>query len=280
MENHELSLMFQLTQAPVISENLMDMGAQLRAEADYINSLPRTRENALEVKKRRTEFNRKFAEAEEGRKAVRKACLAPYERAQKLYDGFVSAPFAELDKACKDFVGEVENRDKAECEDRLKAYFAELCGMRGLPWLKWERLGLKVDLTTARQKEPRKAMDTIKAFVDRVYADLDAIARMEDGAELAAEYESCLDLTTAIQRVQSRKDAVRIAEENRKCREERKAEAAQLMETVTAADVGTVVNVQAEKKFQTTFTVTATLPMLRGLRAFLDGHQYEYQEEN
>ena len=33
-----------------------------------------------------------------------------------------------------------------------------------------------------------------------------------------------------------------------------------------------------EKKFRTTFTVIASMPKLRGLKAFLEGNHYEYQE--
>ena len=279
MTENAMVPVLECRQVPVIVENLMDMAADFQAKQEYIATLSKDDEGMAKVKALRAETRKTFEALEEQRKAVKAQVEAPYKKAETLYKHFVKTPFEAFDESCKSFVEAVEGSMKAECEARLKEYFCELCGMRGLLWLKWERLGLRVDMATARQKEPRKAMDTILAFVNRVCEDLSAIDQMDDSAELAAEYESCLDITTAIQRVKNRRKAATLAEENRRAREARQVEAATLTEAVKTADVGAVVPLQQEKQFQVTFTVTASMPMLRGLRAFLEDKNYEYQEE-
>jgi biopolymer transport protein ExbB/TolQ len=83
-------------------------------------------------------------------------------------------------------------------------------------------------------------------------------------------------VSETIRRVNARKEAQRIADENRAHREARQAQAAQLRQAMP--EIGTVVMPQMEKKFQVTFTVTATMPMLRGLKAWLEDKKIEYQE--
>lgn len=278
-ENVERMPMLECRQPPVISENLMDMGAFILAQKDMVLDMPRDREHIGTVKALRAQMRKEFDALENQRKAVKKAVLAPYEKAENLYKGFVSAPFSEFDNVCKAYVEEVETREKQECEERLKEYFAELCAMKGIFWLKWEQLGIRVDLATARQAEPKKAMERIRQALDGVEQTASAIHDMEDSADILAEYTLCLDLATAIQRVQARKRSLEIARENRekyeavRARNQNIAQMAQNM-----ADVGTVYLQEQEKKYRVKFTITATMPMLRGLKAFLDGHNFEYQE--
>lgn len=269
----------ECTQVPVIAENLMDMAASYQAKLDYINTLPRDDAGMKAVKALRSEARKEFEELDAKRKEVKQQVMGPYNKAETIFKSFVTTPFNALDKACKDFSDSVEGEIKDRCEERLRSYFTELCGMKGLLWLKWERLGIKVDLATARLKEPVKMMERIKAFVDRVSGDLAVIDTMEDSAQLAAEYESCLDITTAIQRLQNRRRSEQIAEENRKAREARQTEAAALLTEVRSTDVGAVLLDQQEKKCTVTFTVTATMPMLRALKAWLESKNMEYREE-
>ncbi len=281
MENENLSVMLKCVQAPIISENLMDVGVQLQAKLDMIRSFPKDREHAAKVKKLRAECNKAFKEAEDGRKAVKQECLLPYEKAMKLYDGFVKSPFGAFDAECKSFIDQVEGQEKAECEERLKEYFAELCAMKGIHWLKWERMGIKVDLATARLETPKKAMEAIKGKVDKVCADLDVLSAMEDSTEYLAEYESCLDVSEAIRRATARKEAQRIAEENRAAREARQAQSAHLRQAATAEapQIGTVGRVEPEvKEVCVVFSATGSRPMLRAWIESAHRHNIRIQE--
>lgn len=268
----------ECTQVPVIAENLMDMAASYQVKKDYIATLPRDDEGMKAVKALRAEARKEFDALDEKRKEVKRKVMEPYNKAETIFKSFVTIPFNALDAACKEFSDSVEGEMKARCEAELKEYFAELCAMRGIHWLPWERLDFKVDLATARMKEPKKAMEAIKANVDKVCSDLDTITHMDNSTEYLAEYESCLDVSEAIRRVNTRREAQRIAEANRAEREARMQQSALIREAIKATEVGTVVMPQNEQLCQATFTVTATKPMLRALVAFMDDKKITFQE--
>lgn len=280
MENIELTALpvLECTQVPIIVENLMDMAASYQVKLDYIDTLPRDEEGMKAAKALRAEARKEFEELDAKHKEVKQKVMEPYNKAETIFKSFVTTPFNRLDAACKAFSDGVEGDMKARCEAELKEYFSELCAVKGIHWLPWEKMGIKVDMATARLKEPKKAMETIKGKVEKICADLDTLSHMEGSGEYLAEYESCLDVSEAIRRVNSRKEAQRIAEQNRAEREARMQQSNLVREAIKAAKVGTVTVPQQEKKFRVTFTITATLPMLRGLKAFLEGNKYEYQE--
>lgn len=270
----------ECTQVPIIVENLMDMAASYQEKLDYIGTLPRDEEGMKAVKALRAAARKEFDTLDEKRKEVKQKVMAPYNKAETIFKNFVTNPFNRLDAACKAFSDGVEGEMKQRCEAELKEYFVELCAMKGVHWLPWERMGVKVDMATARLKEPKKVMETIKGKVEKICADLDTLSEefKGDAAEYLAAYEDCLDASEAIRRVNSRRESQRIAEENRAAREARMQQSSLVREAIKAAEVGTVTVPQQEKKYRATFTVTATMPMLRGLKAFLDDKKYEYQE--
>jgi hypothetical protein len=264
----------------VITENLIDLSARLLAITDRIKQLPRDMSSISEVKQHRAQMRKYFDMLETQRKQVKEAVLEPYTRAEAVYKDMVAEPFKKADKLCKAFVDEVESAEKKVCEDTLRAYFTELCHLKGIYWLRFEQLGIKVDMAMARQKEPKKAMEQIKAFVQNVDAAVQSITGMEDANEILSEYTKTLDLAKAISTVSARKEGQKQMEAvlaaNRMAQEARKQNgammAAQMPEAVR------VTRPEPVKLLRATFSVTATMPMLRGLKAFLDDHNYEYQE--
>lgn len=274
----EIARILECTHPPVIIQRLENMAAAFQEKRDQIMALPRSEEGMKSVKALRAQARKDFDTLEDQRKDVKKKVLLPYEQIERMYKGYIAEPFKQLDEACKSYVDEVEGGIKEECEQRLRQYFAELCAMKGLLWLKWERLGIKVDMATARQTEPRKAMERIREYVDRVCADLEAIAAMEDSAQILAYYEQTLDLTESIRRNDAFRKSVEIARKNKEDRDSRQAQAAQMREAVAAADPGVVISNDGVKKFRVTFSVTASMPMLRALKTFLENHNFEYQE--
>lgn len=280
MTETELTAMpvLECTQVPVIVENLMNMAASYQAKLDYIATLPRDDEGMKAVKALRAEARKEFDALDEKRKEVKQKVMEPYNKVEIIFKSFVTTPFNALDKACKNFSDGVEGEMKTAREQELKDYFAELCAVKGIHWLPLEKLNIKVDMATARLKEPKKAMEAIKAKVDKVCADLDTLSHMEGSGEYLAEYEDCLDVSEAIRRVNARKEARRIAEENRAQREARMQQSTLVREAIKAAEVGTVVMPQQEKKFRVTFTVTATMPMVRAMKAWLEDKKIDYQE--
>lgn len=278
-ENNELIPILECSQPAVISENLIDLSARLLTITETVKNLPREQASLPEVKRLRAEMRKYFNALETQRKQVKADVLAPYEQANAVYQDRVAAPIEKTDRLCKDFIVEVETVVKKKCEDGLRDYFRELCAMHGLLWLRFESCGVKVDMAMANLKEPKKAKEQIRAHVESVSQTCNMISTMEYAGEILNEYANSLDLTQAISMVQDRHKAI---EEMNRAREakamadaERRGNTAALL--AEAPELASAVQ-PLEKKFKIIFAVTASMPRLRGLKAFLEGNHYEYQE--
>ncbi len=275
MNDRDMPAILECRQSAVVVDHLVDLQRRVDTVTATLRSLPRTRESLPAVREARATLNRYYNGLETQRKLVKAAVMRPYVEAEQRYKELVSGPIDQANRLCKDFLDQVETAVKQECEDKLRDYFKELCQAKGIYWLPFERVGIQVTLAMADQKELKKPKERIAAFVDRVDGDLAVIAGMEGSADILAEYERTLELSTAISNVNARKRAKEIMEENRAKWAARRAADAQTAQRI-AAEVPEAV--RQEKKFKVTFTVTATVPMLRGLKAFLEGNRYEYQE--
>ena len=279
-ENNELIPVLKCRQPAVIDQNLMDLSARLLRIAETVKAMPKTRENLPEIRRVRAELNKYFNSLETQRKLVKAEVLLPYEQANKVYEDVVKRPIKEADALCKGFVEDVETAVKKECEDTLREYFTELCQMKGIFWLPFERLGIKVTLAMADQNEPKKAMETIRQRVEQVDQDLTVISGMEDSADILTEYEATLDLSTAVSRVQNRKQAMRIVQENKaKWEETQQAKRQNLRQiAVVAPDVAQVIQQDQVKMCRAYFGAEAPVSMLRALREFMDAHHIKFWE--
>ncbi|MGM9586269.1 MAG: DUF1351 domain-containing protein [Candidatus Limivicinus sp.] len=279
-ERNALVPILECRQPAVVEDNLVDLQQRVMTVIDTIDNLPRTRESLPEARKARAELNKYYSSLETQRKLVKAAVMLPYDKAMERYKGLVQKPILEADEKCRSFIDGVENDVKMACEGELRGYFTELCQSKGIYWLPFERVGIKVTLAMADQKELRKPKERIREFVQKVETDLTAITGMDGSAEILVEYEQTLDVASAIARVNSRKRAKAIMEENNA-----KYQAAQSTDSQTAQHIAAnapeavqVLYASQEKKYRVTFTITATMPMLRGLKAFLEGHNYQYKE--
>jgi hypothetical protein len=281
MENQEMMPILQCSREAVIEHNLVDLSAKLMNVTEAVQTLPRTMENLQQVKQARADLRKFFESLETQRKQVKQAVMAPYERAETLYKNLVSEPVKKADALCRAFVEDVESTAKKECEDTLREYFVELCAMKGIFWLPFERLGIKVDMAMANQKDPKKGKALVKSFVEDVDQNLRAIAAMEDSSEILTEYEKTLDLSRAVMTVNERKQAQTLAEENRKKWQQVQETKAQNMAVMAAEvpEIGTVRRAEPEvKEFRVVFAATASRPMLRALIEFANNHNIKIQE--
>lgn len=254
-----------------------------RARLDEVLSLACTADTVQDVKKARSELSGEFAVAEDARKAYKKQVMEEYNAKNDLYAKEIADPYKLADATLKKRIDKVESEQKADCERRLREYFAELTTVEGVQWLPFERSGVVVDLTMAKQKTPRKAMDALREFVQRVRQDVDAISAMEHADEIMDEYRQSLSLSAAVSAVKARHDRMeRIRQEEAA----RAAQAAAEAETVRRVEVAApeviappvpVQPVAEEQELQATFTVTATLEKLKKLKAFMiqEGIKYE-----
>ncbi len=278
------SQLIRVAQLPVIEERLRSMKTEIENEINNALSLACTPETLTSVKKTRSELNKKFLKLEEQRKAVKEAIFAPYEQFSAVYKEFVADPLSKADRTLRDRAKEVEDAIKLDCENRLREYFAELIALEDLPWLQYERLEISVDLTSAKQKTPKKLMEQIKSRVTIIAADVVAIEQMPDAAEIMAEYKEALNMATAVFAVQERHAKV---EREKKAAEEREAAKKRWAESISKVQSASpaplppqeVFSAQPKKEnvYLCSFRVKATKEQLRKIKEFLtkEGIQFE-----
>lgn len=277
------SNLIQVVQLPVIEERLRLMKETVEKQVSEALALVCNDETLAQVRTARADLNKTFNDLEEQRKTVKKAVMGPYEQFEAVYKECISDPFRRADAALKEKIGAVESEIKGACEAEMRDYFSELCASEHLDWLKFEWVGLKIDLASARQKSHGKLREQIAGFVSDVAQAVNTISRMEDAEEIMVEYRQCLDMGRAIGIIQERNQRIedeRAAAEARKSAME--AQRAAVEKVYAAAPPVAAPPIQApepEKVFpRFTFTVlNATKAQLIRVREFLkqEGISYE-----
>ena len=278
--------LIQVVQLPVIEERLRSMKEAVIDQTAAAMALVCTDENLAQVRAVRADLNNTFKDLEEQRKAVKKAVMGPYEAFEKVYKECITEPFKQADTSLKEKVTAVEDGIKAECESKMREYFSELCAAERVDWLKFEWVGLKIDLATARQKSHAKLREQIAGFVVGVAQAVNTISKMEDAEEIMAEYRQCLDMGRAIGIVQDRHQRIeeeRQAAEARRAAQEAQAAAVQKVEAVAPPIVleppvaAPAPQQEDEKVYKCSFTVRATKAQLKRLKDFMmqEGICYE-----
>lgn len=266
---------------PQIEEQLATLKAEWLAKAEKAQELECTPATLKTVKAERAAMRKEFDAIEQQRKAALAPIRAKVDAFQDVYKDCVTSPFNKADETYRAKIAEVENGIKRECERRMREYFAELTAVHNVPWLEYERAGLKIGLTEAQQATPRKLQDALSEFVARVANDVDAIGRMDDAAEIMNEYRKSFHLSDAVMLVQRRKEAI---ERDRRIMAEREAAESALREAVAKVAAASVIEppkpIEAPKPdpvLKCTFTVYATREKLVALRNYLNQEGIRYE---
>lgn len=272
MKNNELVVVKQL---PVIEERLKLLKESVEAQVSEALSLACTADTVQAVKQKRAELSASFRDMEDLRKTIKKEVLAPYEAFEAVYKECVSDAYSRADAVLKERISDVETAIKDECEARLRVYFSELCEAAGIDWLSWERMGVKVDMASAKQKIPRKLMQQIKERVDCIANDISTIADMQDSAEIMVDYRKTLNATAAIASVQARKRMIEAAKASAEAiksapQPDTEQESFQMPRRIEKAAV---------KKYTVRFSVTGTLEQLKLLKKWMADNGYEVKGE-
>ncbi len=261
---------------PVISENLASIATYIGDTLSMLSALPRDKEGCATAKAMRADLRRRFDALEDQRKNVKNQVMAPYLAAEAVYKEKITAPITDADKQLKDWIDSYQNEVKQACRQELEAYFHELCDALHIDFVTFDQTGIVVDMATANLKDPKKARNAIHDFLNRIEEDRQTIATMANAGDILAEYRQSLSLSAAIATVNDRltRTAQSAAElEQLHKRQEVTAEARQSL-YIEAPEI-----IPQEETYCVTFTVTATLPQLRSLKAYLEGNQLNYQEE-
>lgn len=220
-------------QLPVIEEHLRTLKDRWERLAADSEAMVCTEDTIQAVKAFRAEMRKEFEEVEVLRKDVKKAVMGPYEQFEEVYKDCVTTAFQRADSACAGKISDVESDMKRRCEDGLRDYFAELCAVRHLDWLAYERAGIKVDMASVKAKTPKKLREQLAAFVTQVGDSVDRIVELDDAEEIMVEFKDSLDAADAIMKVQKRnreKQEERAAMATRKAALEQDAEAVRRVE--------------------------------------------------
>ena len=226
--------LIQLTQLPQIEEHLLALREAWEQKTRDAAAMVCTGDTIQAVKKLRAEMRKEFEEADTQRKAVKAQYMAPWETVEEVFSECVKSAYLRADGTYKAKIDEVEGKLKANCEQRCREYFAELCAVNHIDFLKFEDAGVSITLTEAKKKTPTAIFEQLKAFAKRVSDDLYTLEKNEYPAESIAEYKTNgYRVGLAVKTVVDRHEAEKTAREVLARREElakREAEAAAQVE--------------------------------------------------
>ena len=267
-------------QPPVIVENLENVKQGLQILMADISELPRNDESLKYVKQVRANLSKALDKMETQRKAAKKKALEPYERAEAKYKELISDPYKDADAKLKAWVDDYQNELKQYCLEKLKEYFDELCQAYDIDFISFEQMGITVSMAMARQVEPQKAMKQIYDQLKDVRDDMDLILKMDNAAEIMAEYRKNPILSqamTAITKRQEEQDAMAnyVAEQKHRMQQVEEHKAAML---AAAPEVA----VEVEERFTVRFAATGSISALKAMKAYganLGIHFEEIKEE-
>lgn len=203
----------KLIQNPIIQHKLREVGAEVQrriAELHLENQVA-TVETVQALKSLRAELNKEFDAFEAQRKAIKTGVLNPYNEFEDTYKVEVSERYKKAVETLKTKIATVENAIKEEKKKNVTDYFAELCLSEDISFLKFEDVGLEINLSTT-EKAYREKCD---AFVSKVKDDLAMIETSEYKAEVMVEYKKTLNASKAMTEVSARKQAEKDEEERR-----------------------------------------------------------------
>lgn len=271
-------------QIPIIQEQLAEIKAEVARRVEEVTSLVCTENTVKEIKKERAALNAEFKAWEEKRKEVKAAVMNPYMKFEAVYSDCVSNTYKKADADLKAKIDSVEKELKEKKAVEVREYFEEYRESNGIDFVTFEQANINVTLSASLKSLKEQA----KAFIDKINDDLTLIDTQEHKAEILVEYRKTLNASAAITGVNARIKAIedekkRIEEaELRKAAEEQHI--SEVRETIAEPVVPPVVEPiaapvmeKAEPTYTLRFTVTATKPKLRELKAFLDNGGYKYE---
>lgn len=195
-----------LKQLPVIEEHLQLVKADVEARTNNAMQLVCTEETRGDVKKIRSELGKEFSAMEEQRKKVKEAIMEPYNRFEEVYKQCIADPYKKADAELKRRVDEVEAGLKADKVKDIQSYFADLCKVYHLPWLRFEQMNLKIGLSTSVTGVKTALTSTVLKIAEEVQE----LSRHEDAAELLVEYKKSLNVALALSTVRARHEQIEL----------------------------------------------------------------------
>ena len=212
----------KLIQKPVIQHALVEVGKSVteRILALNLENLVATDETIKSLKKLRTELNQEFEGYENQRKFIKNEVSNPYVEFNAVYEAEISKKYKAAVETLKDKIAIVEDKIKANKKANIQRYFNELCAVEKIDFLKFENVGLEINLSTSEKAYKEKC----DQYVSRVQDDKILIETMDFATEMMVEYKgNGFNASLAVKTVRDRKekekleaDRVKLVETNRR----------------------------------------------------------------
>lgn len=196
----------KLVQAPVIKYDvLIKIGQKVTSRIESLNleNQVATAETVKTLKEMRADLNKELTEFEAQRKAIKEGVNNPYNEFEAIYKVEISEKYKAGIDTLKDKIAAFEDSIKLEKSKAVEAYFAELCISEGIDFIKFENLGLDINLTVTE----KKYKEHVNEFISKVQQDLALIKSTDFEAEILTEYKRTLNVSNSIISVKTRKEA-------------------------------------------------------------------------
>lgn len=192
-----------LVQSPVIAHKISEAGKSVseRIKSLEIEKQIATVETVKSLKDLRAELNKELEAFEAQRKYIKEGVNAPYLEFENLYKVEISEKYKSAIDLLKDKITSVELQLKNEKKQSVEVYFNELCFAEKIDFLKFDNLGLEINLSTSE----KKYKEQVHSFISKVVDDLKLIKTTDFEAETLTEYKLTLNVSQAITTVKNRK---------------------------------------------------------------------------
>lgn len=195
-----MGVLMKIKQNAIIEEQLKTISDEIQKRVDYAEKLVCTVDTIKNIKKQRALLRSQFNDLENQRKQVKAEYQTPYLRFEKVYKELISDKYKEADIKLKRKIDNVEIELKKQKENNLKEYFNEYCISEGIDFVKFEQIGLNINLSNTE----KSLREQIKSFMDRVKSDIELIQHEENFEEVMFEYTKHLNVSRAIIEVKER----------------------------------------------------------------------------
>src|SRR5690606_13133008 len=138
--------------------------------------------------------NKELTDLENQRKFIKESINNPYLEFENVYKTEISEKYKSAIDTLKDKIDFVETKVKSEKKQSVEAYFNELCIAESIDFIKFDKIGIDINLSTTEKKYKEQVYDYIYKVVD----DLKLIKSTDFEAEILTEYKLTLNVSNAI----------------------------------------------------------------------------------
>ena len=195
-----MDTLMKIKQEAIIEEQLKTISDDIQKRVEYAEKLVCTVDTIKNIKKQRAILRNQFNDLETQRKQVKAEFQAPYLRFEKVYKELISDKYKNADVQLKRKIDNVESELKLQKENNIREYFNEYCESEGIDFIKFEQIGLNINLSVTE----KSLREQVKSFIDKVKSDIELIQHEDNFAEIMIEYTKHLNVSRAIIEVKER----------------------------------------------------------------------------